>query len=652
MLREHMPELVPTYERLCELAGGGDLEARMLSMWRPPSYLSGCSQGVWTRGEPILVRNYDYSPDRIEGTILSTGWEGRRVIGMSDCLWGLLDGVNDAGLAVSLAFGGRRVVGHGFGVPLVVRYLLQVCATVAEARAVLSRLPVPPRAHADARRSRRRRSSPRISRPTAAPCSARSASRRTTRATSSGTSTHARRSRSSASASSRPRSRRRTARRRSPTRSFGRRSSRRIRLGDGDALHRRLQARARLGRVPLARRSRGSTRSSGSAKGAARFGSSSPLRRDARRARDHRGGRGAARAARARDATSRGGTRRSSATEENAAASGAGGARVVGRARRSRALRRGRRRPARPARAVTSAAQLDLLHNLMLTRQIPDELRARIVELETSVDLRFSRHRGVVRGVEVGDTEIKRILRQSDDVGERREAWEASKTVGAVVADDVRELARLRNEAARGLGHRDWFALSLATDELDEAEADRRRSPSADRVTAEPFARWKGALDERLAGAVRLRRVGAAAVALRRSVLPGDAARRSRRPRPALRRTGHRRARAPNVRRARSRGRRDPRAQRPVPARREEPARVLHRRRPPRRRPDPREHRRRRTTRRTRCSTSSATASTTSGSATTFPGSSVRRTSSRRRRRRSSSARSPGGASGSSASSG
>jgi predicted choloylglycine hydrolase len=141
MLLEHMPELVPTYERLCELAGDGDLEARMLSMWRPPSYLSGCSQGVWTRGEPVLVRNYDYSPDRIEGTILATGWGGRRVIGMSDCLWGLLDGLNDAGLAVSLAFGGRQVVGRGFGAPLVVRYLLQACETVSEARRILTRLP-------------------------------------------------------------------------------------------------------------------------------------------------------------------------------------------------------------------------------------------------------------------------------------------------------------------------------------------------------------------------------------------------------------------------------------------------------------------------------------------------------------------------------
>jgi len=142
--------------------------------------------------------------------------------------------------------------------------------------------------------------------------------------------------------------------------------------------------------------------------------------------------------------------------------------------------------------------EIDLLSNLMITHQIPDDIRSRIVELETLVDLRFSRHRGVVAGTEVADTEIKRILRQSDDPAERREAWEASKTVGAVVADDVRELARLRNHAARGLGHRDWFELSLATDELDERKLATTLA-EADRVTSEPFERWKGALDRRLA---------------------------------------------------------------------------------------------------------------------------------------------------------
>ena len=63
---------------------------------------------------------------------------------MSDCLWGLLDGINDSGLAVSLTFGGRKDVGDGFAIPLVVRYVLETCDTVAEARAALARVvPVP-----------------------------------------------------------------------------------------------------------------------------------------------------------------------------------------------------------------------------------------------------------------------------------------------------------------------------------------------------------------------------------------------------------------------------------------------------------------------------------------------------------------------------
>ncbi len=60
------------------------------------------------------------------------------------------------------------------------------------------------------------------------------------------------------------------------------------------------------------------------------------------------------------------------------------------------------------------------------------------------------------------------------------------------MADDVRELARLRNEAAEAVGYRDWFALSLATDEMDEEKL-LETLAAADRVTAEPFARWKSA---------------------------------------------------------------------------------------------------------------------------------------------------------------
>jgi peptidyl-dipeptidase A len=142
--------------------------------------------------------------------------------------------------------------------------------------------------------------------------------------------------------------------------------------------------------------------------------------------------------------------------------------------------------------------RLDLLHNVFLPQQTPSELRSRIIELEASVEMRFSQHRGDIAGRRVNDNEIRQILRESDDVAERRAAWEASKTVGAAVADDVRELARLRNAAAHSLGYRDWFALSVATSEMDEDKL-MATLDDADRATAEPFARWKAELDERLA---------------------------------------------------------------------------------------------------------------------------------------------------------
>lgn len=138
----HMPEIAPLYDQLCELAGGGDQAARFLSFYCPPPYLAGCSQAIWPGKEPVLVRNYDYSPQAFDSLILHTGWQGRRVMGTSDGLWGLVDGVNDAGLAVSLTFGGRRIVGDGFGVPLILRYILQTCETTEQAGAVLARVPI------------------------------------------------------------------------------------------------------------------------------------------------------------------------------------------------------------------------------------------------------------------------------------------------------------------------------------------------------------------------------------------------------------------------------------------------------------------------------------------------------------------------------
>jgi predicted choloylglycine hydrolase len=141
-MRAHMPELIPAYEAIAAAAGDGDLEARFLSMWCPPIYVGGCSQAIITGPDPALIRNYDFSPRLLEGTWYASRFNGKRVVAVADCLWGVLDGINEDGLAVSLSFGGRTAAGPGFGIPIVLRYVLEFAGTTSEAIAMLRRIPV------------------------------------------------------------------------------------------------------------------------------------------------------------------------------------------------------------------------------------------------------------------------------------------------------------------------------------------------------------------------------------------------------------------------------------------------------------------------------------------------------------------------------
>ena len=140
-LIEHMPELIPVYDQLRELTAGSSMASRFLSLYCPPAYISGCSQLIWPAPEARLIRNYDYSPRRLDGVILNSSWLGKNVIAMSDCLIGVLDGMNEDGLCVSLTFGGSRQVGKGFGIPIILRYILETCENSKQAQLALERIP-------------------------------------------------------------------------------------------------------------------------------------------------------------------------------------------------------------------------------------------------------------------------------------------------------------------------------------------------------------------------------------------------------------------------------------------------------------------------------------------------------------------------------
>lgn len=104
--------------------------------------------------------------------------------------------------------------------------------------------------------------------------------------------------------------------------------------------------------------------------------------------------------------------------------------------------------------------QLEVLRLSFTSNQMDETQRKQIVELSSAVESDFASFRPTLGDKKVSDNEIDDVLRLSNDEGERRAAWEASKEIGGVVAPRVRELARLRNQAARKLGFSDYYRMS------------------------------------------------------------------------------------------------------------------------------------------------------------------------------------------------
>ncbi|MDP9224484.1 MAG: M2 family metallopeptidase [Actinomycetota bacterium] len=152
---------------------------------------------------------------------------------------------------------------------------------------------------------------------------------------------------------------------------------------------------------------------------------------------------------------------------------------------------------AQPLHDPVLRRQLEVLRLSLLGNQMAEDQRGQIVALSSSVESDFASYRPSVDGRSLSDNEIEDILLTSADVGLRKRAWEASKEVGAVVADRVRELARLRNQAAHELGFADYYRMSLELQEMSEEWLfDILRE--VDELTDQPFRRWKSSLDDSL----------------------------------------------------------------------------------------------------------------------------------------------------------
>lgn len=149
------------------------------------------------------------------------------------------------------------------------------------------------------------------------------------------------------------------------------------------------------------------------------------------------------------------------------------------------------------------ARQVRLIFLSSAKAQQDEETIQRLAQLEAEVRQTYYNYRGRVGGQEKTDNELDEILAKSAEGREVCEAWEASKQIGAEVAERVRELARVRNRAAQAQGFRDHFQKSLLLDEIDENELlDLFARLEAE--TRQPYADLKARIDRERARRFRV----------------------------------------------------------------------------------------------------------------------------------------------------
>ncbi len=134
----------------------------------------------------------------------------------------------------------------------------------------------------------------------------------------------------------------------------------------------------------------------------------------------------------------------------------------------------------------------------MVPNCLEEEVLADLISRQKKIEAKVNNFRPQVSGETVTMNQIKDILRNSKDMGLRHETWEASKEIGPMINEELIELIKARNLAARSIGFPDHYRMCLELQEIDEARLFSSLGWFAT-LSEDEFRRMKAKLDRQMA---------------------------------------------------------------------------------------------------------------------------------------------------------
>jgi len=114
--------------------------------------------------------------------------------------------------------------------------------------------------------------------------------------------------------------------------------------------------------------------------------------------------------------------------------------------------------------------QLEVMYNAYLGNQVDTDLLNTVISMQTEIEQKYSNFRVDVNGKKLSDNEVEEVLKTSTNSTELKQVWEGHKAIGPVVAQDIINLVKKRNEIAKQLGFNNYHEMSLNLSEQDPGE--------------------------------------------------------------------------------------------------------------------------------------------------------------------------------------